>query len=168
MKKIIIFTMSLLFLGCSFEKTLDRMTNVTVWEHIEKTENKFNTFTTAGYWIAENIEYVIPSPYVWKSPSQTEKEMSGMCVDTSLLLLWYAIKEFDYSYQDSYLCGVKLPDGSKHMMVYIDGWLIETQTFDFYNLSDFNVVKTYNLEEALDVVYYQYGNRKASDEDIWD
>ena len=167
MKRLLIFAISVLFASCSFEKTLDEMTNVTVWDHIEKTENKFNTFATAGYWIAENIEYKIPKPYVWKSPAQTEQSMSGMCVDTSLLLLTYAIRDFGYSYQDSYLCGVKLPNGSKHMMVYIDGYLIETQTFDFYNLSDFNIIKTYHLEEALDVVYYQYGNR-ASITDIWD
>lgn len=109
-KKLLIFVVSLLFLSCSFEKTLDKMTNVSVFDHINKTENKFNTFETVGYWIAENIEYEIPKPYTWKSPAQTESSLKGMC----------------------------------------------------------NVIKTYNLEKAFDVVYYQYGNRKASNEDIWD
>ena len=40
-----------------------------------------------------------------------------------------------------------------------------TELWVYEDVSMFNIIKKYYLQEALDIVYYQYGNRSCSTEE---
>ena len=128
-----------------------------IYNKIRKPTMEFETFEECGTWIANNIDYSTPVPYKWKSPYETMESKKGMCVDYSILLLYYAVVEFGADPDNSYLYGVER-GVVDHMMCVIDGDLYEPQFF--WNLGDLwkyeEPIKKMSLTEALNTCYYDY------------
>lgn len=148
---------------CTSCRLYDRINGISIYDHIREPELEFSSFSECGNWIADNIYYQLNDPYIWQAPQVTIEKRTGMCVDFSILLLWYAVKCFEADPDNSYLFGVEHPDGGKHMMCVINGVLYEPQDFSTMTIQYYTPLETYSLEEALEICYYDYGSRHVFD-----
>ena len=158
MKKLVgIIFVVLSLSGC--EQALDFVQGRDVYDHVMVPPMEFESLNEAGNWIADNVTYELSSPYEWKSPYQTVTSKRGMCVDYSVTLLWYAVMRFNTDYSSSYVLGVEEYSGGMHALCVINGIVIEPQTYTLRTKPYKRIVSRWNLDEALEIVYYTYGNR---------
>ena len=130
-----------------------------IYEKIRKPTMEFSSFEECGTWIASNIRYKYPDPYRWQAPQETIEKRTGMCVDYSILLLYYAVVEFGADPETSYLFGIETGEDD-HMMCVINGELYEPQYFwNWGDPSYWTPIKTMSLTEALNTCYYDYWSK---------
>lgn len=144
---------------CGCEQVLDTIKGKDVYDHIKEPPMTFASLNEAGRWIADNVNYYVSDPYEWHSPYQTMTTLQGHCVDYSILLLWYAVQDFGANYYNSYVLGVQEYSGSSHALCVINGVIYEPQTFKVRTRGYAAVIGKWNLDEALEKVYYRYVNR---------
>lgn len=160
MKKIFsIICVVLSLSGC--EQAFDFVQGKDVYDHIRVPPMEFESLYAAGTWIAHNVDYYMSDPYEWHSPYQTVVSKKGMCVDYSTTLLWYAVMRFNADYSNSYVLGIEEYSGSRHALCVINGEVIEPQTYNIRTKPYKSVTGKWNLDEALEIVYYNYRNRSA-------
>jgi len=124
---------------------------------IEPPEMTFATFADARKWIAVNITYKMPDPYVWQTPKTTMELKTGMCVDRSLALLWYA-DLFGYT---TLLRVVKLDNGLYHAICVINGIEIDAQIYSTSKPEYASWCYDLTLDECLERCYYKYHARNT-------
>lgn len=130
-----------------------------IYDYIRTPSMEFESLNEAKEWIADNIEYASPDPYEWQSPYQTMSTRKGMCVDYATLLLWYAVKNFNANYKNSYILGVEENDGGGHALCVINGIVYEPEINIIRTEPYRRIVGKWNLDDALEVIYYEYNNR---------
>jgi hypothetical protein len=161
MKKFIfVIFVSLTMVSC--DQLSNFMEVESAYDSMRDPKMQFSSFEECGKWIANNIRYDNSGEYEWQSPYQTIERRSGMCVDFVSTLLWYAIEHFGANPNNSYLLGVRMRNGNLHALCVVNGIIYEAQTFkvvttDYYE----EFIDTLSLEEVLNEIYYEYGNRNV-------
>lgn len=154
MKKfLVLISIAILLSSCMLPLGVDMMRDP---------EMEFASLDECGNWIADNIRYDASGEYEWQSPYQTMQRRSGMCVDFSSLLIWYAIEKFGADKNTTYIQKVVTKKGVKHAICVINGVMIEPQSYTVVRASMYKeILDRISYEEMCNIIYFNYGNRSV-------
>ena len=164
MKKVFAL-LALLTVLVSCEQVIDPIIGKDVFDHVREPSISFSSLDEANTWLIYNVRYKNKNSLDWQPPETTIRRKTGNCADYCIFMMWYA----DKMGYDVYMKGVRLTDGGKHAILVINGRDYEPQAvYPFFLIMPYTeVIGKWSLEEALDIAYYECGNRSIEGIDIF-